>query len=109
MVACIIKNACMHRTGQLSAAFEGAVSVAATCSDKCCCPHTGSPAMLTACCVACCCPCRVHAAIAALFQNVCVRFLEERTDRALARCKQDETGGDIGFSGPLNSGPVSQH
>ncbi|WIA23950.1 hypothetical protein OEZ85_013589 [Tetradesmus obliquus] len=33
---------------------------------------------------------RVYAAIACLFQDVCVRFLEERTDRALARCRQDE-------------------
>jgi hypothetical protein len=40
----------------------------------------------------CCCCCRVYAAIACLFQDVCVRFLEERTDRALARCRQDEAG-----------------
>jgi hypothetical protein len=35
------------------------------------------------------CSCRVYAALASLFQDVSVRFLEERTARALQRCQQD--------------------
>lgn len=36
--------------------------------------------------------CRMAAAVAALFQDVSVRFLEERTERALQRCAADSRG-----------------
>jgi hypothetical protein len=58
----------------------------------CCIPESY---LLTLLCVSALCSCRVYAAIASLFQDVCVRFLEERTDRALARCRQDEAGESI--------------
>lgn len=34
-------------------------------------------------------PRRVRPVIASVFQDVCVRFLQERTERALARCLED--------------------
>lgn len=39
-----------------------------------------------------CLPCRMAAAVASLFQDVSVRFLEERTERALQRCAADSKG-----------------
>lgn len=36
--------------------------------------------------------CRMAAAVASLFQDISVRFLEERTDRALQRCAADAAG-----------------
>jgi hypothetical protein len=38
------------------------------------------------------CMCRMAAAVASLFQDVSVRFLEERTERALQRCAADSKG-----------------
>jgi hypothetical protein len=49
-------------------------------------------AQLAVCCAAAVMLYRMAAAVAALFQDVSVRFLEERTERALQRCAADTKG-----------------